>query len=434
MAGLLKPYAAAMLVRALKDACRLPIHLHTHDTTGNQIAALLFAAEAGVDIVDTAIASMAGLTSQPSLNSLVTALGGTARDTGLDPTGLEKLTDYWADVRMRYHSFEGGIKYPTTDIYRYEIPGGQYTNLKPQAESMGLHNFEDVKKMYKTVNDMLGGIVKVTPSSKMVGDLALFMLQNKLTAENIVAQGAALSFPDSVVSYFKGMMGQPSWGFPADLQRVVLKGETPITVRPGELLPPADFDAAREHLRGVLNDEPNWRSIVSWCLYPKVVEDFFRERAEYGYITRLGSHVYFHGLAKGETNRVDLEDGKKLIIKYLEKGDLNEDGTRNVIFELNGSHREVAVIDNTVEHTTTRIQMADPENPADVSSPIPGLVSRIEVHEGERVVKNQSLLIVEAMKMETNITANVDGVVKKILIKEGQNVTAGVLLMTLETA
>jgi pyruvate carboxylase len=375
---------------------------------------------------------MAGFTSQPSMNTLVTALQGTERDTGLDPASLDSLATYWDDVRARYHSFEGGIHYSTTDIYRYEIPGGQYTNLKPQAESIGLRDFEEVKHMYKTVNDMLGGLVKVTPSSKMVGDLALFMLQNKLTPDNIVEKGESLGFPDSVVDYFKGMMGQPAWGFPKDLQRVVLKGEEPITVRPGELLPPADFDEAKKHLRPILKNEPNWRSIVSWCLYPKVVEDFFKSRNEYGYITRLGSHVYFHGLAKGETNHVELEDGKDLTVKYIDKGDLNDDGTRSVIFELNGSRREVAVIDNTVEKTAIRIVMADPNKPGEVSSAIPGMISRIEVKEGDRVAKNQGLLVVEAMKMETSITANVDGVVQKILIAEGQNVTPGVLLMVIE--
>ena len=246
MSGLLKPYAAKKLVTTLKQEVGIPIHLHTHDTSGNQVAALLMAAEAGVDIVDCAIDSMSSMTSQPSLNAVVTALEGQERDTGLSSVGLQRLSDYWADVRLRYAKFEAGIKNPSTDIYRYEMPGGQYTNLQAQVESIGLgRQFEAVKEMYKTVNDMLGDIVKVTPSSKMVGDLAIFMVQNDLTPENIVARGEALTFPDSVVSYFKGMMGQPAWGFPEDLQKVVLKGEKPITCRPGELLPPVDFAAAR---------------------------------------------------------------------------------------------------------------------------------------------------------------------------------------------
>ena len=246
MSGLLKPYAAKKLVSTLKQEIGIPIHLHTHDTTGNQVAALLMAAEAGVDVVDAACAPLAGLTSQPSLDALVAALQGTERDTGLDLRRVQELSNYWADVRLRYESFDHGLKTSTTDIYRYEIPGGQYTNLRPQVESLGLGDrFEEVKEMYKTVNDMLGDPVKVTPSSKVVGDLAIFMVQNDLTPENIVERGKALAFPDSVVSYFKGMMGQPAWGFPEDLQKVVLKGEEPITCRPGKLLPPVDFDRLR---------------------------------------------------------------------------------------------------------------------------------------------------------------------------------------------
>ena len=270
MSGLLKPYAAKKLVTTLKQEVGIPIHLHTHDTSGNQVAALLMAAEAGVDIVDCAIDSMSSMTSQPSLNAVVTALEGQERDTGLSSVGLQRLSDYWADVRLRYAKFEAGIKNPSTDIYRYEMPGGQYTNLQAQVESIGLgRQFEAVKEMYKTVNDMLGDIVKVTPSSKMVGDLAIFMVQNDLTPENIAARGEALTFPDSVVSYFKGMMGQPAWGFPEDLQKVVLKGEEPITCRPGELLPPVDFAAARAEVEKFY-PEASDRTVISWCLYPKV--------------------------------------------------------------------------------------------------------------------------------------------------------------------
>ena len=327
MAGLLKPYAARELVKALKDALQIPIQLHTHDTSGNQNSTILMAAEEGVDIVDLAIASMSSLTSQPSLNAIVAALAGQERDTGIDLMSLQKLTDYWSDVRQRYAEFESDLKTPVTDIYRYEIPGGQYTNLKPQVESLGLGDrFVDVKEMYKKVNDMLGDLVKVTPSSKMVGDMAIFMVQHDLTPENILEKGADLSYPDSVVSYFKGMMGQPAWGFPEELQKIVLKGETPITCRPGELLPPADFDAARAHLKGMMGDmikisrkdqeklgeaikensaaDPTDRAVISWCLYPKVYEEFLQKRREYGYISRLGSHIFFHGMAPGETSLV----------------------------------------------------------------------------------------------------------------------------------
>ena len=434
MSGLLKPYAAKKLVTALKQEVGLPIHLHTHDTTANQVAAYLMAAEAGVDIVDCAIASMSSLTSQPSMNAVVAALQGTERDTGLDLQRLQKLDDYWADVRLRYDSFDHGLKNPTTDIYRYEIPGGQYTNLYPQVISLGLgHRFEEVKEMYKTVNDMLGDIVKVTPSSKMVGDLAIFMVQNNLTPENIVERGEALTFPDSVVSYFKGMMGQPAWGFPEDLQRVVLKGEKPITCRPGELLPPVDFDAVRETMRPFMGgDEINMRAMLSYCLYPKVYEEYRQHRNEYGYIARMGSHVFFHGMALGETNQINIEDGKTLVIKYLGLGDLNEDGTRTVQFELNGQRREVAVPDKTAEVKGVQVTLADPADKSQVGASIPGMVSKVSVQPGDRVEANQVLGIIEAMKMETSVVARLAGTVEAVHVQEGDNVKAGQLLFTVK--
>ncbi len=434
MSGLLKPYAAKKLVSTLKQEVGLPIHLHTHDTTANQVAAYLMAAEAGVDIVDCAIASMSSLTSQPSMNAVVAALQGTERDTGLDLQRLQKLDDYWADVRLRYDSFDHGLKNPTTDIYRYEIPGGQYTNLYPQVISLGLgHRFEEVKEMYKTVNDMLGDIVKVTPSSKMVGDLAIFMVQNNLTPENIVERGEALTFPDSVVSYFKGMMGQPAWGFPEDLQRVVLKGEKPITCRPGELLPPVDFDAVRDEMRPFMGgDEINMRAMLAYCLYPKVYEEYRQHRNEYGYIARMGSHVFFHGMALGETTQINIEDGKTLVIKYLGLGDLNEDGTRTVQFELNGQRREVAVPDRTVEVKGVQVILADPVDKSQVGASIPGMVSKVSVQPGDRVEANQVLGIIEAMKMETSVVARLAGTVEAIHVQEGDNVKAGQLLFTVK--
>mgnify|MGYP001036622344 FL=1 len=435
MSGLLKPYSAKVLVSGLKDALDIPVHLHTHDTTGNQVATTLMAAEAGVDIADLAISSMSSLTSQPSMNAVVAALEGQERDTGLSMMDLQKLTDYWADVRERYVDFESDLKTPVTDIYRYEIPGGQYTNLKPQVESLNLgHRFLEVKEMYKKVNDMLGDIVKVTPSSKMVGDLAIFMVQNDLTPENIVEKGAALSYPDSVVSYFKGMMGQPAWGFPKDLQKIVLKGEEPISVRPGALLPPADFEAAKEHLCKVCGHEPSERDVISWLTYPKVLEDYFKNRAEYGYLTRLGSHVYFHGLAVGETNRVNIEDGKTLVIKYLGLGDANEDGTRVVQFELNGMRREINVLDKHAKASVHAVEKADPDDPMQVGASIPGAVSKVLVKKGDEVKENDVLLIIEAMKMETSVVARADGVVGEVKVEAGDSVVAGQLLMTLKEA
>ena len=432
MSGLLKPYAAKKLVSALKQEIGIPVHLHTHDTSGNQVAAYLMAAEAGVDIVDCAIDSMSSTTSQPSMNAVVTALQGQERDTGLDPDKLQKLSDYWADVRLRYSQFEAGIKNPSTDIYRYEMPGGQYTNLKSQVESLGLgHQFEDVKEMYVKVNHMLGDIVKVTPSSKMVGDLAIFMVQNDLTPENIVERGEALTFPDSVVSYFKGMMGQPAWGFPEDLQRVVLKGEEPITCRPGELLPPIDFEAVREKLQTMTRDPINMRAILSYCLYPKVYEEYRSHRQEYGYIMRMGSHVFFNGMALGETNMISIEDGKTLVIKYLGLGDLNEDGTRNVHFDLNGMGRTVAVPDPTAQVQVHPVVMADPEDKGQVGASIPGMVSKISVKPGDQVEENQVVAVIEAMKMETSVVSRISGTVEEVLTAAGASVKSGELLLTI---
>ena len=432
MSGILKPYAAKKLVSTLKQEIGIPIQLHTHDTSGNQVATCLLAAEAGVDVVDLAISSMSGMTSQPSLNAVVAALQGTERDTGLDLDRLQYLTDYWEDVRKRYDSFEGGIKCNSTDIYRYEIPGGQYTNLKPQVESLGLGSrFQEVKENYRVVNQMLGDIVKVTPSSKMVGDMAIFMTQNGLTPETIVEKGEGLAFPDSAVSYFSGMMGQPAGGFPKELQKVVLKGKEPITCRPGELLEPVDFEAKKKEMRS-FDPDPSWRAVLSYCLYPKVVEDYVKRKKEYGYIMRLGSHVFFHGLAVGETNKVNIADGKTLVIKYLGLGEVDKDGMRTVSFELNGIRRDVQVPDEAAQKNIVKVPMADPEDKSQVGASIPGAVSKVSVKVGDRVEKNQTLVTIEAMKMETAITARMDGTVASIEVKEGDTVKGGQLLLTIK--
>ncbi|MDR0905400.1 MAG: pyruvate carboxylase [Oscillospiraceae bacterium] len=432
MSGLLRPYAAKKLVETLKQEVGLPIHLHTHDTSGNQIAAYLLASEAGVDIVDTAIPAVSSLTSQPPMNSLVAALQGTPRDTGFDLNRLQDLDNYWSDVRLRYGVFDSGLSNPMTEIYRYEIPGGQYTNLQPQVVSLGLGDrFDEVKEAYKTVNDMLGDLVKVTPSSKMVGDLAIFMVQNNLTPENIIEKGATLAFPDSVVSYFKGMMGQPAWGFPPELQKVVLKGEEPITCRPGELLEPVDFDAGRRELQKYMKN-PTERDIISWFIYPKVVEDYIKHNTEYGYIAGLTSNVFFGGLDIGETTKIDIEDGKTLVIKYIGLGDVNDEGLRVVNFELNGMRREVTVPDPHVKDTGRHVLLADPEDKSHVGASIPGMIAKLNVAVGDAVEENQVLAVVEAMKMEINIAARMGGTVDKILVSQGQSVKAGELIIVIK--
>lgn len=433
MSGLLKPYSAKRLVEVLKQEVGLPIHLHTHNTTGNQIATYLLAAEAGVDIVDTAIQPLSSLTSQPSMNALVEALKGQERDTGFDTGRLQELADYWSDVRLRYENFDKGLKGPVTDIYRYEIPGGQYTNLQPQVEALGLgKRFDEVKEMYKTVNDMLGDIIKVTPSSKMVGDLAIFMVQNGLTPENIREKGANLAYPDSVVSFCKGLMGQPVGGIPQWLQDIVLKGEKPIEGRPGALIEPVDWDKIRAEVKEFFPDVKYERSYISYAMYPKVFEEYIRHRKEYGYIMRMGSHVFFNGMAVGEVNKINIEDGKTLVIKYLGLGDLNEDGTRVVNFELNGMRREVSVVDPFAKDSGVTTVMADPSDEHHIGASIPGMIARVDVQPGDEVDENQVLAVVEAMKMETSIVAPRAGIVDQVYIAKGDSVKAGELLITLK--
>lgn len=435
MAALLKPHAAFKLVSALKQEISIPIHLHTHDTTGNGVATVIMAAEAGVDIVDTAFNSMSGLTSQPALNSVVAALKNTRRDTGINLKGIQLVSDYWDAVRPVYQAFESDLKSGSAEIYKYEIPGGQYSNLKPQVESFGLgHKFHEVKENYKVVNDMVGDIVKVTPSSKMVGDFAIFMVQNNLTPENIHEKAAHLAFPDSVVSYFKGMMGQPSGGFPEELQKIVLKGEEPITCRPGELLPDEDFDKVEKYLREELEIEPDKRDILSYALYPDVFEEYVKYRKEVGDFTRMGSDVFFHGLYEGETCEVEVAEGKAYMIRLLSVSNPDNEGNKILVFEVDGNRREVKIKDknNKFIQDFNTIEMADPSDRKQIGAPIPGTILSILVEEGETVAKNQAVIIVEAMKMEAKVTAAVEGVVGSIIAKEGQQVKAGQLLISLK--
>ncbi|HHV64113.1 MAG TPA: pyruvate carboxylase [Peptococcaceae bacterium] len=435
MSGLLKPYAAAKLIRALKDEISIPIHLHTHDTSGNGVATLLMAVEAGVDIVDTALSPMAGLTSTPPLNSVVAALQNTVHDPEIDLEGIQKLCDYWSETRTVYEPFESGLKSGTAEIYKYEIPGGQYSNLKPQVDSFGLgHKFHEVKEMYKEVNEMLGDIVKVTPTSKVVGDLAIFMVQNKLTKDNILEKGKNLTFPDSVVDYFRGMMGQPEGGFPEELQKVVLKGEKPITCRPGEILPPVDFEAIKQKLKDEFQVEANIRNALSYALYPKVYSDYLKSLQEYGHLYNLESHVFFYGLKEGETSEIELDEGKIMIVKLVEIGDLDEEGYKTLVFEVNGNRREIKILDKHFEGKTKSelTLFANPNNPLEIGASITGTIAKILVQEGEKITKKQSLLLIEAMKMETNILAPVDGEVESILVTEGQEVKSGQLLMKLK--
>ena len=437
MSALLKPYAAKKLITALKNEIEIPIHLHTHDTTGNGVATVLMAADAGVDIVDTTVSSMSGLTSQPALNSVAAALENTDRHTGIDLGKIQKISNYWNDVRPVYTKFESDLKAGSAEIYKYEIPGGQYSNLKPQVDSFGLgHKFDDVKKMYREVNKLLGDIIKVTPSSKMVGDLAIFMVQNDLNSENIYEKAKDMAFPDSVVSYFKGMMGQPEGGFPKELQKIVLKGEKPITVRPGELLPPEDFDKIAKYLESEYKFQPSNKDIISYALYPDVFEDFIKYVLEYGDVSRMGSDIYFHGLAEGETSEIEIAEGKIFIVQLIEIGKLDNEGYRTLDFEVNGNRREIKIKDKTERNLISisgqnATTMADPDNKHEIGAGIPGSIIKILVNEGDQVKKGESLVVIEAMKMETNIVATVDSTIEKIYVSEGQQVKSGELIVKL---
>ena len=435
MSALLKPQAAYTLISALKDEISIPIHLHTHDTSGNGIATVLMATQAGVDVVDAAFNSMAGLTSQPALNSIVAAAVNTKRDTMLNVDDLQKLSNYWDYVRPIYSKMETGLKFGTAEIYKYEIPGGQYSNLKPQVESFGLgHKFEAVKDMYKTVNDMLGDIVKVTPSSKAVGDMAIFMVQNDLTPENIYEKGKDIDFPDSIVSYFEGMMGQPEGGFPEKLQKLVLKDRKPITCRPGELLPDEDFAAIQKHLQEEFGLKGTMQEILSYALYPKVYETFLKEREEKGNFRYMSSEVFFHGLAEGEENEVALAEGVTLSVKLIEIKWADAEGKRQVVFEVNGNRRSIMVSDKSVQ-TAQAAQgklMADESNPFEIGANIPGILVKVLVKEGEVIAENQPIAVLEAMKMETNVLSSAAGTVKSIVAKENQQVEAGELIAVIE--
>ncbi|MCG1025956.1 MULTISPECIES: pyruvate carboxylase [Dehalobacter] len=435
MSGLLKPYAATKLIKALKQEISIPIHLHTHDTSGNAVATILMAAEAGVDIVDAALSPMAGTTSQPSMDSIIAALRNTKMDPGMDLDDIQKLCNYWSEARTFYEQFESGLKSGTAEIYKYEIPGGQYSNLKPQVESFGLgHKFDEVKAMYIEVNQILGDIVKVTPTSKVVGDMAIFMIQNGLTRENLLGKGKNLAFPDSVVDYFKGMIGQPEGGFPEELQKIVLKGQDPITCRPGEILESIDFEKINKKLQEEYHIEPNIRNALSYALYPKVYSDYLKSLDEFGHLYNLESHVFFYGLKEGETSEIELDEGKTMILKLVEVRDVDEEGYKTLLFEINGNRREVRIFDRNFEEKekVSVTLMADPNNPKEIASSITGIISKVFVKENEKIINKQSMLIIEAMKMETNIMAPTDGEIESILISEGQQVKSGQLIIKLK--
>ena len=437
MSSLLKPYAAKKLVEALKKEVHVPIHLHTHDTAGNGIGTYLMAAEAGVDIVDCAIGSMSSMTSQPSMNSLVEALRGTERDTQIDPEGLLVLDEYYAHERKVYKVFESGMDAPDTAIYQYGMPGGQYSNFTAQLREMGVvNNFKEIRKLYKEADELLGNIIKVTPTSKVVGDLAIFMQRNNLTKENIFTEGRELSYPDSVVEYFQGMLGQPEDGFQEEFQRIVLKGRKPIEGRPGALLPDVDFDKIAEFLREnyymdtMEKPEVMEQKVLSYALYPRVYEDYCEHFQAYNDVSKLESHIYFYGLRPGEETVIQIEEGNDILIKFVQMSEPDEKGYRTLQFEVNGFYRETRVLDKHFEVKADRRLKMDPRNPGHLGASMPGTICDIRIKEGDVVKKNMPLMTIEAMKMETTVTSKVSGIVDKIYVAEGDEVNQDALLVS----
>lgn len=433
MAGLLKPEAAYQLITGLKEVIDIPIHLHTHDTSGNGVYMYARAIEAGVDIVDVAVGAMAGSTSQPSAQSLYHALEGTKYQPEIDIDNYEKLSVYWEGVRPYYQDFESGMNAPHSEVYFHEMPGGQYSNLQQQAKALGLeHRWDEVKKMFRTVNDMFGDIVKVTPSSKVVGDMALFMVQNNLTEKDIYERGEFIDFPESVIEFFRGEIGQPYGGFPEKLQQIILKGREKIEVRPGQLLEPVDFDQVRRELEKKLEREVTNQEVIAYVLYPEVFSTYQNFIADFYDVSVLDTPTYFYGMRLGEKIEVEIEQGKTLFIQLVSISEPRSDGTRVVYFELNGQSREIIIRDKNVQTNIVKLPKADKENPKHIGATMPGTVMKIHCQEGERVEKGDYLLITEAMKMETTIQAPFTGVIKRIHVTEGTAIEVGDLLIELE--
>jgi pyruvate carboxylase len=436
MAGLLKPRAATMLVKAIKDAVDVPIHLHMHDTSGNGITSYLAAINAGVDIVDGAVGSMGGMTSQPSLESLLFALDGDPRDPRVNPATVEKLSVYWDTVRDWYAPFESGLKAPAADVYQHEIPGGQYSNLRAQAEGLGLgaQSWEAVKRAYAEVNQLFGDIPKVTPSSKVVGDMAIWMVKQGLDGRAVTERAAELTFPGSVIDYMRGGLGQPPGGFPEPLRTNVLKGTAPIAGRPGQTLPPFDWKGAEQEMETMAGGAVDRRDVVSYALYPKVMREYMEHRALHSETSVLPTPAFFYGLRVGEEAWIDIEPGKTLIVKLFAVGEVEADGARQVTFELNGQQRSIRIFDEAAKVTGPKRRKATPGRRGEVGAPMPGRVIDLVTKVGEKVTAGQKLLVTEAMKLETVIKAPVEGMVREIVSGAGESVEAGDLLVLIEEA
>jgi pyruvate carboxylase len=433
MGGLCRPRAAFTLVKALKEEIGLPVHFHTHDTSGIAGASVLAAIEAGADAVDGAIDSMSGLTSQPNLGSIIEALRFGPRDSGIDPNHVRMLSAYWEQVRKLYSAFESDIRSGASEVYVHGMPGGQYTNLREQARSLGIDapRWPEVAQAYADVNAMFGDIVKVTPTSKVVGDMALMMVTSGLTREKVLDPETDVAFPESVVQLFRGDLGQPYGGFPEALQRKILKGEKPLTQRPGAELPPIDLAAERARIQKKLPRPVTDDDLASYLMYPKVWTDYVTDRLQYGDVGILPTPVFFYGMEPGDEVTVDIERGKTLIVRYVTSGEPNTDGTRTVYFELNGEPRSVRVQDRKQVAQRPPQRKVEPGNPKHMGAPMPGTVATVATAVGRKVTRGEVLVTLEAMKMETTVRAEMDGEVAEVIAKPGAQVDAKDLLVVL---
>ena len=430
MSGLLKPYAAKILIEALKDTVKIPIHLHTHDTSSLQPATYLMAIEAGVDVIDCALGALSGSTAQPNFNAIVEMMRFHERENPYDIKSLNAYSNYWETVREYYYPFESGLKASSAEVFEHEIPGGQYSNLKPQAIALGLGDkFELIKQRYADVNTMFGDIVKVTPSSKVVGDMAQFMVANDISPEDVFARGEQLAFPESVVSFFMGEIGQPAGGFPEALQQILLKGKTPFTDRPNKHLEPLHLESEFEAFKQEFGDDLAYTMYLAYKFYPKVTAEAIRVFRLYGDVSVIPTQYFFYGMKPGEETTIEIAKGKTLLIRLLSIGPADEKGMRTVFFKLNGQTRNIEIQDKAVKVTSAENRKVDKLNPAHIGSPLQGLLSKVFVKAGDVVKKNQPMFMIEAMKMESNITAIADCVVKSIVLKEGTIVNTDDLVL-----
>jgi len=442
VAGLLKPAAARHLIKALKEDVGLPIHFHTHDTSGIGGATILAACEAGVDAVDAAMDAFSGGTSQPCLGSIVEALRHTDRDTGLDIAAIRQISNYWEQVRKQYAAFESGLPAPASEVYLHEMPGGQFTNLKAQARSLGLEErWHQVAQAYADANQMFGDIVKVTPSSKVVGDMALMMVAQNLTRAQVEDPATEVVFPESVVDMLRGNLGQPHGGWPEAISKKVLKGEEPLLTRPGAGMPPVDLEATRAKLATdlglgredtegeVVDDE----DLNGYLMYPKVFMDYRTRHRLYGPVRALPTKTFFYGMTSGEEITAEIDPGKTLELRLQAVGETTDDGEVKVFFELNGQPRVIRVPNRLIKAKTAAKPKAVEGNPAHIGAPMPGSIASVVVTVGQKVNAGDLLLTIEAMKMETGIHADRTGVVKALLVHAGSQIDAKDLLIELES-